>query len=602
MRKIIFPFCFTSFAVAACFVQASGVTSAQTQMPAGCVQWKTHTDTVWVEQEVTENRVINETSYETKEVTKSRPRWISKQRERTITTQKPVTKTSERVVSRKVRKPVTTTKSRIHTRVEESYEDVTEMRNETYTVQKPVTETVYETQEVRVRKPVTTRRIEKEEVTVYRPQESTQTTMIPGTLLVPTQQPSARPRPRWLQRGYYSDPYSGQSVWRRGGLHWVDEPRIGQSAVPVAIPQQRTSTTLVPETIVKEKPIEVTSYVDEYETRKVPVEVERIVTETRTRKVPVTRRIPKRETIEYEVPYTETTYVDETITERIPVEETVMQTVTRREPYSVIEEKWEDYTETVRIPRTTTRRVPYVSMYRVPYLVEVRVPCNAAGEPVGRGQEIAGTHRLHPNWRKMVTKVDGAPSRTGAAETSVYKRNALGSATFDVPDARTVQSNVADTAAQLNGESVLDKSETLPDPPQDLEFANDRRSTETTLMKPLKKAKRKSDVFVPRETEESIEARRRIRERARALGIETEDIEEPPAEDVSTNETSALLNSSSPDETPSRANFTPAPLTIEVDAPPSADSANANPETPAVKDADDDTIEQDVDISRSTDS
>ena len=577
----------------------ASIAQAQSQLPDGCTQWKTYTDTIWLQQEVTENRLVQETSYESKEVTKSRPRWISKQKERIVTTRKPVTQTSEKVVSRTVRKPVTTTKTRIEKRIEESWEDVTEMRDETYVVKKPVVETVYEQQQVRVRKPVTRRKVEREEVTVLRPRETTQTTLVPGTLVLPGTQPySARPRPRWLQRGYYADPVTGQQVWRRTGLHWVNEPRYGQTTVPVVVPQEQTSTTLVPETLVRETPVEETTYIDEYETRKVPVEVERLVTETRTRKVPVTVRVPKRATVEYEVPYSETTYVDETITERIPVEETVMQTVTRREPYTELEATWNDYTETVRVPKTTTKRVPYVSTYRVPYLVEVRVPCDAVGRPIGRGQEVDGTHRLHPNWRSMMTKVDGVTESVSSRRETGSRRSILENATFDIPDARSVRSRDADTSPSI-GESVLDTSESLGDPPQDLDFSNGSTRTETSLLRPIPKAKSTpTESGGPVETEESKRNRREIEERFRRLGlsVDSSDITDPPQEEVPTRETSSPT-SSNVDEEPARVNFSGEPISIDVDLPPNAESVA---ETDAdAENSDDDTIERkDVDLSR----
>ena len=479
------------FAIATLFATSMLAASfAQAQTPDGCVQWKTYTDTVWVDQDVTEDRVINETSYETKEVTKSRPRWVSEEFQRTITEEKPVQQTSQRVVTRTVSKPVTTTKTRIKTRVEETFEDVTEMRDETYTVRKPVVETTYQSQQVRVRKPVTTRTMEKESVTVFRPQETTQTNLIPGTLLVPGgSNANTRPRIRFLQRGYYTDPITGQSVYRRPGLHWVNQ----QQSIPVTVPQQQTSVTLVPETIVNEKPVETTTFVDEFETRKVPIETTRMVEETKTRKVPVTVRIPKRKIIEEKIPYTETTYVDETTTETVPYTETVMKTVTRKEPYTVMKESWQNYTETTRVPTTVTKKVPYVARYRVPYLVEVRVPLDANGNPVARGQQVAGTHRLHPAWRKMITKVEGAEATpTIVKESSVLVKPDANAATFDVP---------------ANQRSVTEASGSLgsaPNPKFRTGIAE-----KTVVMKPIAKPKAVAPPQ-PAETAASKELDRRI--------------------------------------------------------------------------------------------
>ena len=597
---------FPKLLMAAALVPVALMVADAQEKPAGCVQWKSYTDTVWVVQDITENRVVNETSYETKEVTKSRPRWISEELERTVTEEKPVKQTSERIVTRTVRKPVTTKKTRIKTRVEESYENVTEMHDETYTVRKPVVETVMKKEEVRVRKPVTKRILKKEEVTVYCPKETTQTTMVPGTLLVPGVAGSSRPRMRWLERGYYSDPYNGQPVWRRSGLHWVDEPRYGQAAVPVVVPQQQSAMTLVPETIVEEKPVEVTTFVDEYETRQVPVEVERIVEETRTRKVPRTVRIPKRKLIEEEIPYTETTYVDETITERVPYTETVMKKVTRKEPYTRIKETWEDYTETVRVPKTTTKRVPYVAKYRVPYYVQVRVPCDANGRPVARGQQVPGTHRLHPAWKKMMTKVVGATESVKTDETSVFEKTELSPAQFNVPDAV----DVPDSAKSVLAGQVRNESSGLGDAPR-VKFRNfaTGERVETTSMKPIVKAK--PDPVVPparEETEASKQLAKEIDDGFRALGMVAED-ERPESESVESDETSAKASDSADpedramdiDPVLAKAAFTPEPLTIDVEVPPSAAQPTAvepDSDEADAENEDDDTIEQDVDVSR----
>ena len=576
----------------ALFVAVATISCADAQeKPPGCVRWKTYTDTVWVEQDITENRVINETTYETKEVSKSRPRYISEKLERTITEKKPVRKTSERIVTRKVTKPVTTRKTRTKTRVVESFEDVTEMRDETYTVRKPVTETVMEKKEVLVRKPVTRRGTKKEQVTVFRPQESTQTSLVPGTLLVPGQSTTARPRPRWLQRGYYSDPQTGQRVWRRSGLHWVDQP--SQQAVPVVIPQQSTSVAMVPQTITEEKPFEETTFVDEYETREVPVTVEKVVSETRTRKVPYTVRVPKREVIEEEIPYTETTYVEETITEKVPYTETVMETVTRKEPYTRVKNVWEDYTETIQIPKTTTKRVPYVSRYRVPYLVEVRIPYDVNGQPLSRGQQVSGTHRPHPNWEKMMTKVAGTKERvktteTKVTESSVFSKNNYPPAKLDAADA---------VATTESATSVMDsKTETdsakLKDAPK-LKFKSE------LPMKPINRADARPVVAETIETEASRELSRRTEERFRNLGLTiSSDTDEPKtvatAETIETAETGDRVLE--PDPTPAETEFSPEPLVLEIEVPPGA--AQPAIAVPAAETEDDDTIEQDVNLSR----
>ena len=568
--------------------EASAQQTAADQVPANCVDWKTYTDTVWVDQDVTENRVVSETSYDTKEVTKSRPRWISEDHERTITEEKPVQQTSEKVITETVCKPVTTTKMRVKSRVEETVEEVTEMRDETYTVRKPVTETYLEKKEVTVRKPVTQRTIERENVTVFRPEQTTQTQLVPGTLLVPNAADTRR-RVRYLPRGYYNDPATGQTAYRRRGLHWVLEP--SQAAVPVVVPQQQSSVTMVPETLVREKPVETTTFVEETEFREVPVKVERMVEETRTRKVPYTVRVPKRKIIEEQIPYTETTYVEETVTKRVPVTETVMKKVTRTEPVTRIRETWEDYTETVRVPKTTTKRVPYVAKYRVPYLVQIRVPVDANGNPVARGQEVPGTHRLHPGWRNMITKV-GTATETSARSAA--------SSVMDKPT--RASAGTSDGQVSVFSNSPMTDPKNVPDvlgpAPTKLRFPDRSQMETTTRLKPIVRASAKPVVTGPEETEASIELNERINERFTNLGIEPVEPEVSANNSVETVETSAR-KIAAPTEAPAKAAFQPEDLSFEVDVPPDAQPP-VNPATaPSVEEATGVTIEpDDVKLSR----
>ena len=130
-------------------------------------------------------------------------------------------------------------------------------------------------------------------------------TQVPVIQLGSTPDPNARPKAQWLERGYYTDPATGQTVFRKRGLHWV-QPSLGAASigvVPALIPQEKTEVSFEPETTEERTPIEVTRYVEEELTREVPVEVEKMVERTRTRRVPYEVKVPKTTITTEKVPY-----------------------------------------------------------------------------------------------------------------------------------------------------------------------------------------------------------------------------------------------------------------------------------------------------------
>ena len=444
--------------------------SASAQDP--CLTWRTYPQTFYRTVMETETRLVNETEYETTAITKYRPTWTTEKRERKTTVLKPVTKTRMRVETQKVYKPVTETMYRDETVQQRTYEEETRYEEEEYTVRKPVLETEYREEEVTVRRPVTETRLETERYLVYRPKQVTDTELVPTDLVVPNAYagaPIGRPRLQWLPPGYYTDPASGKSVFRRRGLHWVTDRVPAAAVVPTLTPQSRTSVAMVPETVEREKPVEVTRYETEYRTRKVPVEVERMVEETRTRKVPVTVRVPKTKTITRKVPYTETRYKEEIIERRVPIEETSWERVEKVEPYDVSTCRYMPYTENMKTPKTVTRRVEYTVPKKVPYIVMMRVAVDAYGNQVGEPEQVAGSQRVDPDWSatSSVTEAttrrpvdsqsvaDSKPSLTSVMETDTEP------AQFDVPDSRrdARPAPIADSAPAIRYEDV-EKTET----------------------------------------------------------------------------------------------------------------------------------------------
>lgn len=600
-----------------CIAAVVLVSGSQTNAQEECEKYHRWDRTVFVTQPITENRLVKETSFETVKETKYRTVRQSEDRERTVIEEKPVTQTSERVQRTVVPKKITETKYRTVRRVENSFEDVTEVREEKYTVRKPVTETTIREEKVTVRKPITETQVKKEQITTLKPKSFRQTAQVPGTLLVPGVTGS-RPRARWLSRGWYDDNTSGRSVWRRPGLHWVQEPQFGQAAVPVVVPQEIESVALVPETVTVEKPVQVTRFVDEVETRKIPTTINRVVEETRTRKVPYTVRVPKKKIIEQEIPYQETRYVDEVIERVVPVTETVIQQVRRTEPYKLETAKWVPYVSEKQIPKVTTRRVPYKAMYRVPYIVQMEQKLDAFDRPLGPPRQVAGTERLHPNWKTKMEKVTepvaaSKPSQRPVVETSlpsppaesVWVRPSAPRSVADTPAKFDIKGGTEEPAgavpsgsgSRIRTEVVAVEAADELGPPPNIEFpATNKPSSVATgeftdLRKLSAETSARKEALKKAKTPESAVNRflnERTRDNLRRVGL-TQDQPEIPV--AATESTVEIEETSAPVVAPV---IVPQLLELDVDSIPAATRPDEGPATIIL----DDTIERDVEVLR----
>ena len=351
--------------------------------------------TVYEKKPVTITRWVDETVSQKQTVTKYEPIWQTETRHRTQTTYKPIQETAERIEKITLRKPVVENLTRTVTRKETTYETMTKYRDEEYTVREPVMETRMRTEEYTVSKPVTKRMIEVKKTTTYKPVVGSETLLVPTEIPViesgTRPDPTARARIQFLQPGYYTDPASGRTVYRKRGLHWV-QPTISDRAtvgsVPALVPQQYGKLAYVPETKEERKPIEITRYVDEVKTRMVPFEVEKMVSRTKTRRVPYEVEMPKTVVTTEEVPYTRTTYKEEVITKRIPYTRTRLQKVVTTEPYDVEVPRWISVTKEIEVPKTVARRVQKTYMQDIPKTVMMKIPVDICGNDIGPPQSF----------------------------------------------------------------------------------------------------------------------------------------------------------------------------------------------------------------------
>ena len=158
----------------------------------------------------------------------------------------------------------------------------------------------------------------------------------------------------WQSGGCAVDPATGQTVYQRAGLYWTQTPRgeytVQQVWHPNVVAQQVPQTSLVPQTVAEQVPLQVCKYQPEVVVRKVPVQVCRMVTEQYVRKVPVT-------------------------TYRMVYEDRV-----DRVPYQVC--RMVAKPQTIRVPHCVEKRIPVTYTYNVSRLVCYRVPLDSCGEPL----------------------------------------------------------------------------------------------------------------------------------------------------------------------------------------------------------------------------
>ena len=378
---------------------------------------------------VEKTKMVTETDYRTETVTMKKPVTQTETRYRRQVVKKPVEEARERVEWQKVYRPVTETRYREQQVETTKYRTVTRYRDEEYTVREPVIETSYEEEQYTVRKPVTRELVEVQETTSYKPVVETKTEYVaqPTVSLRPVYDPYARPRLQLLRPGYYTDPATGMTVYRRGGLHWAQPSTVIPVAdtAPTLVPEQKTETRLVPETVVRKRPVEVTEMVEETRVRKVPVEVERMVTRTRTRKVPYQVEEPYTVVETRRIPYTETVMEESEVKRIVPYTETVMKEVTVEEPYQVEVERWVPYETTRRVPYKVQRPVTTTEYQRVATFRWMKVRVDAEGNAIGEPVELTDFDRIEAGLEPEAGSdaADQVPSiESSVQETSTARR------------------------------------------------------------------------------------------------------------------------------------------------------------------------------------
>ena len=335
--------------------------------------------------------VVNETVMKAEQVTTYKPVWTRETRQRKSVVLKPIVKTSERVERFLVRRPIIETSYREREVEETTFETVTEYKEQRYLIEKPVIETQMREERVVVRKPVTTTVMQSENVTTLKPVTISETELVADSsirndLVLLT----GRNRLRRLPSGFYVDPVTGLTEYKRRGLRWVPDQALAVQPTleTTLIPREVRRTAYTPETVEVRKPVQVTRFVDQVETRKVPVQVETTSRRIETLRTPITVQKPVVKIKTERIPFEEVKYREEVYERRIPVTETTYQRVERVEPYEVEVCKWVAETKEIRVPRTVARRVEYSIDQVVPETTWKRVPVDAWGNIVPTEQSV----------------------------------------------------------------------------------------------------------------------------------------------------------------------------------------------------------------------
>ena len=375
----------------------------------------------------TEDVLVEENGFETKTRRVYKPVWRTEQRQRRVVTKKPVVETRERLEKKTYYRPEQVTRYREREVTDTVYRKVTKYRDETYTVRKPVVRTEYRNETRTVRKPVTESMVEVTKTTSYRPVTETRTELVakPGGVGFFVQ-PNAyqRPRLRYLPPGYYTDPVTGLTVYRRRGIHWTtpNPTAVAADLPPTLVAEDRTETRYVPETREERRPVDVTRLVDSTETYRVPYEVETMVESTATRQVPYTVEEPVKVTRVEKVPYTETIMKEEVVTRRVPYQETVMKEEVTYEPYDIVVGDWEEKEIEEQVPTTRTRKVTRETTKLIEKVVNMKVLIDKDGNyltkpvPLNEDDLLEG-QLVTPDAADEAPALDGTQPNVGEGTT-----------------------------------------------------------------------------------------------------------------------------------------------------------------------------------------
>ncbi len=325
-------------------------------------------------------KTVKETVMQEHEVTTYETVWDEETRYATRVVSRQVPETSVRTETVKVQKPVWETVEKETAYDIVRYVPETSEREEVQTVKRPVCE-VQEREIVEtVKRPVQQTVMQQRQYTVNRAVTSSQTQVRDEGRYVTRYTPEAPREYRrltWQRGGEYFDPATGTTKSRLPGLYWTElqgapQYKAQQVYEQNLVARQVPVTTYVPETVVEDVPVNVTTYQEEQIVRKEQVPVTRYVEETQVKKIPVTTYKPVTERVVQKTPVKVCRVQTEEQVRQVPV--TTYKTVREeiKEPYKV------------RIARTVPKTVKVqrpVTVYKQVPIDQVVSPCDVTISP-----------------------------------------------------------------------------------------------------------------------------------------------------------------------------------------------------------------------------
>ncbi len=360
-----------------------------------CVTLRPQCQTVYMPEQVTRYRLVQETVMQPEQVTSYRPVWETSMTERRYTVAKPVQETSFREERYTVLRPQVSCEERQQVCHVVEYVNETSMREQRQIVMRPIYEQQVYQQQFTVRKPVCRTVLENEQYTVCQPvttyrteyvdqgQEVCQQVVVPG---------ETRNRLRWLPGQYVTNPLTGTPQWQRGGLHWVPDlvtaarVETRRQWVPNLVAQQVPVTQMVPQVLTRQVAKQVTEYVDEVQTRDIPYTVCKWQPEEQVTQIPCTVQRPVTREVVNKYQVQVCNWQREEMVRRVPVTTCRVEYEERVEQIPVKTCKWVTETSTVMRPQCVSKWVEYTCTRMVPRTVMTSSACPtctvAAAPPV----------------------------------------------------------------------------------------------------------------------------------------------------------------------------------------------------------------------------
>jgi hypothetical protein len=180
---------------------------------------------------------------------------------------------------------------------------------------------------------------------------------------------------RYLPGGYNVDP-TGMGAYRRGGFGWVPYTSPGSTfaqlqyqpnPVPVAVPQ----TTLMPQVVQQQVPVQVTRMEQQVVQQQVPVNITRMQPVEIRRKVPYSVQKPVTRYIENKVPVDSVEWVEQEMVRPKTVQRTSYKLETVEQEIPVQYYETEAVKTKVQVPRRVAEYEPYTVKRLVPRTVQV---------------------------------------------------------------------------------------------------------------------------------------------------------------------------------------------------------------------------------------